>query len=75
MEKLQQKSENVKSKSWLQKYGKNDKNREKNLQFYGVNESKIQWTVLKIKFIKGKNFSKKSAKHKIKKLALKIWKE
>ena len=40
------------------KSGKNVKNREKNWQFYGVDESKIQSTVLEIKFIKGKNFNK-----------------
>ena len=38
----------------------------KNWQFYGVDESKIQSTVLEIKFIKRKSF-------KIKKLALKIY--
>ena len=32
------------------------KNRGKNLQFFGVNESKIRWTVVAIKFIKGKKF-------------------
>ena len=32
------------------------KNREKNLQFFGVKQSKIRWTDLEIKFIKGKNF-------------------
>ena len=34
----------------------NCKNREKNLQFNGLKQSKIQWTVLEIKFMKGKNF-------------------
>ena len=40
------------------KSGKIHKNREKNLQFYGVKQLKIQWTVVKIKFIKGKWFLK-----------------
>ena len=38
------------------------------MQFYGVKESKIRWSVLEIKFIKGKNFKKinlASAKSKI----------
>ena len=48
---------NIKSKSCCKKYGRIHKNREKNLQFYGVNESKIRWTVVEIKFIKGKNFN------------------
>ena len=30
----------------------------KNLQFYGVKQSKIWWTVVEIKFIKGKRFNK-----------------
>ena len=34
------------------------KNREKNLQFNGVKQSKIRWTVVEIKFIKGKKFFK-----------------
>ena len=33
-------------------------NKEKNLQFNGVKQSKIQWMDLEIKFIKGKNFFK-----------------
>ena len=33
------------------------KNREKNLQFYGVKQSKIRWMDLEIKFIKRKNFN------------------
>ena len=33
------------------------KNREKNLQFYGVKQLKIRWTVLEKKFIKCKNFN------------------
>ena len=38
-------------------YTKNiHKNREKNLQFFGVNDLKIRWTVVEIKFIKGKKF-------------------
>ena len=32
------------------------KNREKNLQFYGVKQSKIRWMDLEIKFIKDKFF-------------------
>ena len=40
------------------KSGKIHKNREKNLQFYGVKQSKIQWTIVKIKFIKGEKFLK-----------------
>ena len=46
----------TKPKIWLKKSGKDHKNREKNLQFFGVNGSKIRWTDLEIKFIKGKNF-------------------
>ena len=38
-------------------FGRNDKNREKKLQFFGVNESKIRWTVLEKKFTKRKNFN------------------
>ena len=34
------------------------KNREKNLQFFGVKQSKIRWTDLEIKFIKGKTLTK-----------------
>ena len=34
------------------------KNREKNLQFFGVNDLKIRRTVFKIKFIKGKSLKK-----------------
>ena len=49
-------------------------NREKNLQFIGVNESKIRWTVVEIKFIKGKRF-KEIWETKIKNLALKICKK
>ena len=55
--KLKQKLGGVKSKIWLKKFGKDHKNREKNLQFFGVNESKIQWMVLEKKFIKGKNLN------------------
>ena len=29
------------------------------MQFFDVNDFKIQWTVLEIKFIKGKNFNEK----------------
>ena len=29
------------------------------MQFFGVNDFKIRWTVLEIKFIKGKNFNEK----------------
>ena len=47
----------IKSRIWPKKSGKDHKNREKNLQFYGVNELKIRWTVVEIKFIKGKNFN------------------
>ena len=46
-------------KSWPKKCGKIPKNREKNLQFLGVNDFKIRWIVLEIKFIKGKNFNEK----------------
>ena len=42
-----------KSKSWPKKSGKIHKNREKNLQFFGVNKLKIRWTAIEIKFIKG----------------------
>ena len=45
-------------KIWLKKSGKIHKNREKILQFFGVNDFKIQWTVLEIKFIKGKTLMK-----------------
>ena len=50
------------------------KNREKNLQFNGVKQSKIQWTVLEIKFIKGKNF-KEIWQPQNQKVGLKIRKE
>ena len=30
------------------------------MQFFDLNDLKIQWTVLEIKFIKGKNFNKKT---------------
>ena len=46
------------------KSGKIHKNREKNLQFNGIKQSKIQWMVVEIKFMKGENF-----KQKIKKMA------
>ena len=46
-------------KSWPKNCGKIHKNKEKNLQFFGVNDFKIQWTVFEIKFIKGKNFNEK----------------
>ena len=39
------------------KSGKIHKNREKNLQFFGVKQSKIQWTDLKIKLMKHKNLN------------------
>ena len=55
-------------KIWPRKFGKIHKNREKNLQFFGVKQTKIRWTVVKIKFIKGENF-----KQKIKKISLKIF--
>ena len=67
-------------KNWHKKSGKNHGNREKNLQFFGVNESKIRWTDLEIKFIKGKNIKEnweaQNQKVGIKNLekALKIWK-
>ena len=32
------------------------RNREKNLQFNGVKQSKIRWTVVEIKFMKGEKF-------------------
>ena len=40
------------------KSGKIHKNREKKLQFYGIKQSKIQWMVIEIKFIKGEKFLK-----------------
>ena len=46
------------------------KNREKNLQFFGVNESKIQWMDLKIKLMKHKKFFL-IGKCKIKKVSIK----
>ena len=51
----------VKFKMWQPKNGlkkseKIHKNREKNLQFYGVKQSKIRWTVVEIKFMKGVKF-------------------
>ena len=51
------------------------KNREKNLQFNGVKQSKIQWTVLEIKFIKGKNFKEIWQRQTDQKVGLKIRKE
>ena len=51
--------------------GRIQKNREKNLQFFGLNDLKIQWTVLEIKFIKGKNFNEKP-EYIILKMGLKI---
>ena len=71
----------AKSKILSKNLGKIHKNREKNLQFYSVKESKIRWSVLEIKFIKGKNFLKiwqvQNQKFglKIRNLALKIWKD
>ena len=47
-----------KSKIWPKKSGKIHKNREKNLQFFGVKQSKIRWTDLEIKFIKSKTLAK-----------------
>ena len=47
-----------KSKSLCKKSEKIHKNREKNLPFYGVKQSKIRWTVIEIKFIKGEKFLK-----------------
>ena len=35
------------------KSGKIHKNREKNLQFNGIKQSKIRWMVVEIKFMKG----------------------
>ena len=46
----------TKSKIRHEYSGKNHKNRGKNLQFFGINESKIRRTDLEIKFIKGKKF-------------------
>ena len=46
-----------KSKIWPKKSGKINKNREKNLQFFGVKQSKIRWTDFEIKFIKGKTLA------------------
>ena len=51
---IKEKLGSTKSKGWHYKSGKDHKNREKNLQFFGVNDSKIRWTDLEIKFIKGK---------------------
>ena len=50
---------NKRSKSWPKKFEKILKNREKNLQFNGVKQSKIRWTVVEIKFIKGKKHLRK----------------
>ena len=44
-----------KIKIWLKIFEINHKNREKNLQFFGVKQSKIRWTDLEIKFIKHEN--------------------
>ena len=41
-------------KNWPKNSGRIHKNREKNLQFFGLNDLKIQWMVLEIKFIKVK---------------------
>ena len=43
-----------KIKNWPKNSGRIHKNREKNLQFFGLNDLKIRWMVLEIKFIKGK---------------------
>ena len=51
--KLKEILETKNQKVGLKKPGKIHKNREKNLQFFGVNKLKIQWTVIEIKFIKG----------------------
>ena len=45
-----------KSKRVSLKSGKIHKNREKNLQFNGLKQSKIRWTVVEIKFMKGEKF-------------------
>ena len=47
-----------KSRFLPKKSGKIHKNREKNLQFFGIKQSKIRWTDLEIKFIKGKTLTK-----------------
>ena len=33
------------------------------MQFNGVKQSKIRWTVVEIKFMKGKNFNEKTGKN------------
>ena len=44
-------------KSWPKNSANVHKNREKNFQFFGVNDFKIRCRVFEIKFIKGKNFN------------------
>ena len=48
----------AKLKIWPKNFGNDHKNREKNLQFFDVKQSKIRWTVVEKKFIKSKNFFK-----------------
>ena len=52
----------VNLKSWPKNSVKIHKNREKNLQFFGVNDFKIRWMVSEIKLIKGKNFNENKKK-------------
>ena len=54
-----EKQEYINLKSWPKNFEKIHKNREKILQFFGVNDLKIQWTVFELKFIKGKKFNEK----------------
>ena len=61
-------------KNWPKNSERIHKNREKNLQFFGLNDLKIQWTVLEIKFIKGKTLTKKP-EYLILKMGLKILEE
>ena len=61
-------------KNWPKNSERIHKNREKNLKFFGLNDLKIRWTVLEIKFIKGKNFNEKP-ECLILKIGLKILKE
>ena len=63
---------NAPSKTWPRNSANIHKNREKNFQFFGVNDFKIRCRVFEIKFIKGKNFNEKQIR-KLKKLAKKFY--
>ena len=51
-----EKLEYINFKNWLKISANIHKNREKNFQFFGINDFKIRCRVFEIKFINGKNF-------------------